>query len=147
MKLSSRSTYGVRAILALARKYGEGPMMVKEIADRERLPEPYLEQIMMYMRKARLVSATRGVGGGYFLSRPPIEITLAEIVEALEGPLSIADCPTGAGCCGQPESCVIKGVWDEAGGAMREVLKGVTLLNLLERQQAKEAESGLMYVI
>lgn len=147
MKLSTRSTYGVRAMLALAVQYGAGQLMVKEISEQQGLPATYLEQLMVLLRKAGLVTATRGARGGYVLSRPPSEITLAEVVEALEGPLNLSGCPTDAGCCGKPETCALKELWDDASAAMVQVLRSVTLAGLVDRQREKDATSVLMYHI
>ncbi len=147
VKLSTRSTYGVRAMLALARHAGPGPVMVKEIAELEGLPATYLEQLMVLLKKAGLVMATRGAHGGYLLARTAAEITLAEIIEVLEGPLSLTECPSGVGCCGHPESCVLYDVWVEAGNALLRVFQDITLSGLLERQRAKESATVLMYNI
>lgn len=148
MKLSTRSTYGVRAMLALAMQQpGTGPLMVKDIAELQKLPATYLEQLMVLLRKAGLVTATRGAHGGYTLARPAAEITLAEIIEVLEGPLNLTDCPNGAGCCGHPENCSLYGLWQQAGQALTDVFANVTLATLAEQQRAREAGTVLMYSI
>lgn len=147
MKLSTRSTYGVRAMLALAMKYGSGPLMVKEISEQQALPPTYLEQLMVLLRKAGLVTATRGAHGGYVLARPAGDITMAEIIEVLEGPLNLTECPSGVGCCGQPEACAMSEIFDEASKAMQHVFEKISLANLVERQRAKEAAPVLMYNI
>ena len=148
MKLSTRSTYGVRAMLALAlQQPGTGPLMVRDIAEQHHLPATYLEQLMVLLRKAGWVSATRGAHGGYALARPAAEITLAEIIEVLEGPLSLADCPTGAGCCGHPESCAVYGLWQQASQALIDVFGNITLGTLAEQQRARECGAALMYSI
>ena len=147
MKLSTRSTYGMRAMLALAGHAGQGPMMVREIAEQQALPATYLEQLMVLLRKSSLVTATRGAHGGYLLARSPREMTMAEIIEALEGPLSLADCPHGSGCCGRPEQCALHDVWDEASRTLHQLFAGITLADLLHRQNEKEANSVLMYNI
>lgn len=147
MKLSTRSTYGVRAMLALALEYGRGPIMVKEIAERQGLPATYLEQLMTLLRKAGIVNATRGARGGYTLSRPPAEITVAEVIEILEGPLELSECPSGVGCCGKPETCALSDLWSEATQALNDVFQQVTLAKLVERQREKESAPMLMYNI
>lgn len=147
MKLSTRSTYGVRAMLALASEYGRGPIMVKEIADRQNLPATYLEQLMTLLRKANLVNATRGAKGGYVLSRPPSEITVAEVIETLEGQIELSECPSGAGCCGKPETCALRDLWEEGTQALTDVFGRVTLAKLVERQREKESAPVLMYSI
>ena len=134
-------------MLALAMRQGAGPLMVKDIAEQQHLPATYLEQLMVLLRKAGLVSATRGAHGGYTLSRPAAEITLAEVVEVLEGPINLTECPTGGGCCGHPESCALHDVWHQASQALIDVFSGITLANLVERQREKEASAVLMYSI
>lgn len=147
MKLSTRSTYGVRAMLALAQHYGAGPLMVKDISEQQGLPPTYLEQLMVLLRKAGLVTATRGARGGYTLSRSAAEITLAEIIESLEGPLTLTECPSGAGCCGHPEACALNDLLIEASEALLQVFQNITLAGLAERQREKESEPVLMYNI
>lgn len=147
MKLSTRTTYGVRAMMALAERQGAGTLMVKEIAEQQQLPPTYLEQLMVLLRKAELVSATRGAHGGYTLSRAAAEITLAEVIAALEGPLTLSECPSGSGCWGQPEVCVLQEIWQEASEALIQVFTKITLANLVERQRAKAASPALMYNI
>lgn len=147
MKLSTRSTYGVRAMMALALQHGTGPVMVKEIAEQQNLPPTYLEQLMVLLKKASLVNATRGAKGGYVLSRAASDITLAEIIEVLEGPLTLTDCPSGVGCCGHPETCALNDVWNTASQALIQVFQDITLANLIERQRAKESAPVLMYSI
>ena len=147
MKLSTRSTYGVRAMLALALAHGGKPIMVREIAQRQHLPPSYLEQLMTQLRKAGLVSATRGARGGYLLARPPGEITVADVLEVLEGPLAVADCPAGVGCCSQPGACALIDLWAEASQGLAHVFGRLTLADLAERQRAKEASPVLMYSI
>jgi len=134
-------------MLALAQHQGAGPLMVKEIAEQQHLPATYLEQLMVLLRKAGLVNATRGARGGYVLSRPAAEMTLLDVIEALEGPLNLAECPDGAGCCGKPESCALNDIWNDASQALKHAFQKITLANLVERQQSKAADSVLMYTI
>lgn len=134
-------------MLALAMYPSTGPVMVKEIAEQQNLPPTYLEQLMVLLKKAGLVNATRGAHGGYVLARTAAEITLAEIIEVLEGPFVLADCPTGTSCCGHPETCALNDVWVEAGQTLLRVFQGITLSNLVERQRSKEASPVLMYSI
>ena len=147
MKLSTRSTYGVRAMLALAERGSTRPVMSKEIAELQGLPATYLEQLMVLLRKANLLTATRGAHGGYVLARPASEITLLDIIEVLEGSLTLSDCPAGQACCGHPETCALQDVWEEAGQALRDALRNITLANLVERQRDKTADPVLMYSI
>jgi len=147
MKLSTRSTYGMRAMLELAKSYGNGQIMVKDIAERQHLPMTYLEQLMVLLRKAGLVSATRGAHGGYILTQSPVNITIAKIIEVLEGPFDLSECPSGTGCCSQPEACALHAMWSEASQELRQFFEQITLAGLLERQRAKEVAPVLMYSI
>jgi Rrf2 family protein len=147
MKLSTRSVYGMRAMLALADHYREGFLIVKDIAEQQNLPATYLEQLMVPLRKAGLVSAIRGAHGGYTLARSPHDITIAEIVAVLEGPLELVECPSGAGCCGQPESCALMGLWADASKTLVDFFTAISLADMVERQHAKESTQVLMYSI
>lgn len=147
MQLSTRVMYGTRAMLYLARNQGGKLLMVKEIAEQEHLPATYLEQLMVLLRKGNLVNATRGAKGGYMLSRPATAITLAEIIEVLEGDIALAPCPAGAGCCGSPSTCALAEVLGGASATLREYFTNVTLADLVEHQQRKEDETAPMYSI
>jgi Rrf2 family protein len=138
MKLSTRATYGLRALLVLACKYGQGPILLRDIAEMQDLPTTYLEQLMVLMRKSGLVSATRGINGGYKLMRDPSQVTLAEIVQVLEGPLDLVECAAVASCHRDPATCALKVTLGEATNVLLEFLKGVTLQQLCDRQHAMD---------
>ncbi len=147
MKLSTKSRYSLRAMLYLALNQRQGVVMAREIAERQNLPETYLEQLMLSLRKAGLVSAIRGAHGGYMLARKPEEITLAQIVVALEGSLCIADCCDVPNCCVEPVTCALKDVFDEVNDALYGTFNGITLADLARRQQMKELAEAPMYFI
>ena len=147
MKLSTRSKYGLRAMLVLALSERDGPLMTGKIAEREALPAAYLEQLMMALRKAGLVIATRGQHGGYELAGEPGDISLARIIEALEGPLEIADCADVSSCCRDPRQCALKDIFDDANRALYGVFDNVSLAELAERQRAKQPAGSAMYFI
>lgn len=142
MKLSTKARYGLRAMLSLAASESRGSTTVKDIAGRENLPDTYLEQLMMVLRRAGLIRAMRGAKGGYALSRPANEITVAQIVEATEGPLTIADCADVPYCCTSPDLCALKDFFAEVDRAIVEVFERFTLHDLVLRQQAKERENS-----
>jgi Rrf2 family cysteine metabolism transcriptional repressor len=146
MKLSTRSRYGLRAMLVLALHKSDEPVMTKEIAEKQNLPVPYLEQLMLALRKAGLVIATRGAKGGYTLSRSPANISLAQIVEALEGTLDIAEC-TDVPNCIDHGACAIKNIFTEANKALFNVFDSVSLEALAENQRLCGANSVEMYYI
>ena len=129
VKVSTRGDYAARALLSLALRGSERPTSVKEIAERTSLPQPYLEQILLSVKGAGLVRSKRGVGGGYVLARPPRDITLADIVAAVEGPqLPMSEHPDH--CEGH---CILQEVWVGVDEESRRVLEHVTLAELVER--------------
>jgi Rrf2 family protein len=137
----------MRAMLALARAHGQGSTFLKDIVEREHLPGTYLEQLMVPLRKAGIVQGVRGARGGYTLSRSPAEIPVLEILEALEGPLNLAECPGGSGCCKKPEGCALQELWEEGSRALNGLYQGISLAALLERQQAVESTPSINYCI
>jgi len=147
MKLSSRAIYGMRAMLALARNHGQGSTFLKDIVERENLPGTYLEQLMVPLRKAGIVQGVRGARGGYTLSRPPAEISVLEILEALEGPLSLAECPGGSGCCKKPEGCALQELWEEGSRSLNRIYQCISLATVLERQNTMDSLPSMNYCI
>ncbi len=140
-----RSDYGARAVIDLARRYGEGPVQSAEIAQREAIPEAYLEQLLTSLRKAGLVRSSRGPRGGHELAREPSVVTLGEIVRALEGPFLSLD---GLGeHDGDPSSTasVTRELWEEVVGAANGILDATTIASLAERQRVREQR--VMYYI
>ena len=135
MKLSTKCRYGLRAVLDIARKYGKSPAKRKDIAKKEGISSSYLENILLVLRNHKIVETTRGVNGGYVLSRPPSAISTYEIVDALEGPLSLVDCVDDPQGCEKSGRCVTRTVWCEAAKAVREVLKKISLQELLDREE------------
>lgn len=132
MKVSTRGDYAARALLSLALHDAEGPTSVKEIAERTTLPQPYLEQILLAVKGAGLVRSKRGVGGGYVLARPPERITLAEILSAVDGPISVP-IENHDHCEGH---CMLDEVWNAVSEEMRTLLDGFTLADLVTRTRA-----------
>jgi Rrf2 family transcriptional regulator, iron-sulfur cluster assembly transcription factor len=129
VKVSTRGDYAARALLSLALHGSDRPTSVKEIAERTTLPQPYLEQILLAVKGAGLVRSKRGVGGGYVLARPPEEITLAEILAAVEGPLTTL-MEEHDHCEGH---CVLQEVWVGVSEETRQVLERFSLADLVER--------------
>ena len=132
MKVSTRGDYACRALLSLAMHADGTPTSVRDIADRTALPQPYLEQILLAVKGAGLVRSKRGVGGGYVLARDPSEITLAEIVSAVDGPIEVGDFgrPHQNGACDHEGQCVLLAVWADVGEHMRRLLENQTLADV-----------------
>lgn len=111
MRLSKRSEYGIRALIGLAFIYGQGPVHIEDIADREKIPVKFLQQVLLTLKHAGILHSKRGTNGGYYLARAPEEITLGEVIRVLDGPLAPircvsemayeeCDCPVGEEKCG-----------------------------------------------
>jgi Rrf2 family protein len=138
VKVSTRGDYASRALLSLAlRTDGVAPTSVRDIAERTGLPQPYLEQILLALKGAGLVRSKRGVGGGYVLARPAREITLGQIVSAVDGPIMVGDfgAPHENGACDHEGQCVLLAVWAEVGDHMRHHLDSFTLEDMVERSR------------
>jgi Rrf2 family iron-sulfur cluster assembly transcriptional regulator len=136
VKVSTRGDYASRALLSLAlHAEREGPTSVRDIAERTGLPQPYLEQILLALKGAGLVRSKRGVGGGYVLARPPAEITLGEIVSAVDGPIVVGDfgLPHENGACDHEGQCVLLDVWADVGDHLRSYLDSYTLADCVAR--------------
>ena len=136
MKVSTRGDYASRALLSLAlHRETDVPTSVRDIAERTGLPQPYLEQILLALKGAGLVRSKRGVGGGYVLAREPQEITLGQIVSAVDGPIAVGDFgePHQNGACEHEGQCVLLAVWADVGQHMREHLDSFTLGDMVQR--------------
>ncbi len=132
MRVSTRGDYACRALLSLALHDSEGPTSVRDIAQRTGLPQPYLEQILLSLKGAGLVKSKRGVGGGYILAHPPADITLAQIVSAVDGPIVVGDFgePHTNGACDHEGQCVLLSIWADVGEHMRTLLEESTLADV-----------------
>ena len=111
MKLSTRGRYGIHAMFDLALYAKEMPQPIKAIAEREAIPEAYLEQLIAVLRKGDLVKSVRGAQGGYRLSRGPEEITVGDVLRALEGGLNLVECLLEEETCGKSCACPSRVVW------------------------------------
>jgi Rrf2 family protein len=138
MRISSKSEYGVRALFELAQHYGQPPIQSSEIAERQNIPEAYLNQLLITLRKAGLVRSLRGPQGGHQIARPPAQITLAEIVNALEGPTTVIEPARGRVSHVAPDP-IVATVWEAVQEAIDGVLCSTTLETLLDRHRQHEA--------
>ncbi len=141
LRLSTRARYALRAMLELS-LHGDGRMLLRDIAEQQDLPPKYLEQLAIPLRHAGLIEAQRGSSGGYLLARPPEEITILQVVEAVEGPLDVAKCVVRATVCSRANTCAARGVWVKLSRHVRGFLGEVTLANVREEQVALDA--GIM---
>ncbi len=133
LRLSTRTCYALRAMLELSLHH-EGRVLLRGIADSRDLPLKYLEQLAMPLRRAGLVEAQRGSAGGYVLARPPEEISLLEIVEAVEGALDLSKCVAHATACPRAGSCPARCVWVGLCRRIRSSLGGISLAQMRDGQ-------------
>ena len=138
LHFSTRGEYGVRLMVELARHYGSGPVSLSEMADHEALPRPYLEQLVVSLREADLVTSTRGAHGGYELSRTPADIRMSDVVTALEGPIAPMICasedPLHAEMCERSSYCNVDRLWLRVRDAVVQALDSMTLEELAQPQ-------------
>jgi Rrf2 family cysteine metabolism transcriptional repressor len=143
MKVSTRGRYGLRAMLELARCYGDDPVLMGTLAEREDISRKYLHTLLTGLKSAGLVRSLRGARGGFVLTRHPSEIKLAEILHVLEGPLSLVDCVADERACDRAERCTARRVWQELSGAIDDVLENVTLEDLIAPDSGVCSEPGV----
>ncbi len=139
MKISTRIRYGTRALVDIALNGTETPVSLRDIAGRQDVSQPYLEQLILVLKAAGLVRSIRGARGGFVLAIDPKEVTLAEIVSALGGNITVVDCVRNRDVCVRSNDCVLREVWAEVSSAVSGVLDSTTLADLVEREKQKAA--------
>ena len=137
MKLSTRGRYGVRLMLDLALHYGEGPILLRDIAERQEISEKYLWQLINPLKTTGLVNSLRGAHGGYVLGKSPETISIKAILQILEGSLCLVDCVDNPALCERSLSCISRDIWGEASKNMQQTLEDTTLAAMVERQKKK----------
>jgi Rrf2 family protein len=136
--LSRKSKYGLKALLVLAQEAGRGPILISELAGREAIPRKFLETILIELKRHGLVQSQKGKGGGYFLRRPPAEITFGDVIRILEGPLAMVPCVSQtayATCaeCVDERTCGVRLAMKEVRDATARILDNTTLADMNAR--------------
>jgi len=139
MKISTKARYGLRAVAELVEHYGHGTLSLKDIAEQQQLPRNYLENLFNSIKLAGLVRSKRGPKGGWELTRPPDQITLSQVLEALEGDLGVVDCVDHPDTCERVEGCPTREIFVEISAAIRAVLDRYSLEDLHQRKVELEA--------
>lgn len=137
MRISTKGRYGTMAILDLALHYGQGPILVKDIARRGNVSARYLEHLLILLKVAGMVRSARGTRGGFTLAKPPSQIRLSEIIRATEGSMAPVECVDDPEAYPQAPLCAVYDVWVEMKTAINNILESTTLQGLLERQRQK----------
>ncbi|MBW1842497.1 MAG: Rrf2 family transcriptional regulator [Deltaproteobacteria bacterium] len=131
MKLSTKSRYGIRMLVDLARYHERGPISIGEISKRQDISVKYLEQLIRPLQRAKLVKSVRGVKGGHMLAKGPHEITMGEIVRLFEGQVDLVKCISLPGNCHMSKDCRVRLAWQVATQAMFEKLDAITIADLV----------------
>ncbi len=130
MKLSTRSRYGIRAIIDLARNMNEKPLSVREIALRQNISNRYLENIFHELKSAGILGSSKGKGGGFYLAKSLKDITVLSIIEILDGELNIVDCLEDESLCDNADTCYTRAMWNSLNTEIRRAFSEVTLEDL-----------------
>lgn len=139
MKISTRTRYGMRAVLELAITYGQGPLQLKVIAQHQDISLKYLEQIIAMLKSGGFVRGVRGARGGYILAKSPNQIKLSDVFDCLEGPVSTVECVENQDYCARAADCLARQIWTQVQKAIDSVLQSITLQDLVDRAKDKKA--------
>lgn len=151
--LSMKAKYGLQALSHLSREYGQGPVLIADMASSEKIPHKFLEMILLDLKRKGILQSKKGKGGGYLLSRPPALISVGEVIRALDGPLALLPCVSQTAyrrCdeCIDEMTCGIRLVMKEVRDRTAEVLDGTSLADLIAKsQQMIESGQPFMYHI
>lgn len=143
MRLTTKGRFAVTAMIDLALRSGEGPVTLAGISERQKISLSYLEQLFGKLRRHRLVGSVRGPGGGYCLARPGNQITVADIVRAVDEPLDATQCG-GHENCRDEERCMTHDLWTTLNAKMFDYLSSVSLADLVEKQLRKQGKEGVL---
>jgi Rrf2 family transcriptional regulator, cysteine metabolism repressor len=139
MKISTKGRYGLTIMIELAKKYGEGPISLKTIAQSNDLSEHYLEQLIAPLRNAGLVKSIRGAYGGYILGNEPSKMTAGDIIRVLEGPISIVEEI-------ENEEPAKRALWTRMRDAVKNVLDNTTIEELANYQDDGQTDAYMYYI-
>lgn len=142
MQLTTKARYAIRAMVELALNYGLGPVKLKSIADSQNISLKYLEQVMTPLRVAGYVKTIKGSRGGYVLARPPEQVNIFELLQCVEGPLSLVDCLDSPGLCDRVDFCAPREMWFSVKNAIARELSSISLAELAEKQAQLYEKKG-----
>lgn len=144
--LSRKNKYAINALIHLAKRMDEGPILISEIAESENIPQKFLEAILLDLKKAAILASKKGKGGGYYLLKSPDEVNMAEVMRLFDGPIALLPCVTYKyyeRCeeCKDEETCGIRDVFLEVRHKTVELLKNATLTEMLAREERMKKET------
>jgi len=142
MRISTKGRYGLRILLDVAAHAQKGPVALRDISRRQQISQKYLWQVINPLKLAGMLRVTRGAHGGYTLARSPAKISILDIVEILEGPVTVVGCLQVPDSCDRSNDCTARDAWAEVEAKLKEAMDGITLQYLLERQEAQGKTGG-----
>ena len=146
MRISTRGRYGLRIMIELALRYGQGPVMMSTLAECQQVSRKYIHSILTALKNASLVRAVRGAHGGYMLADAPEKISALQVLQALEGSLAPVDCVANSKVCERSKRCAAKMVWEEIERQVNTSLEGINLKTLALRQSQLGDEQMMYYI-
>ena len=142
MKISTKGRYGLRILMDLALNQSEKPRLIRDIAKSQQISEKYISRLVIALRKAGMIRSVRGVNGGFHIAKKPEDITLLDVIEVMEGPLSIVDCVSAPKRCKISENCAPREVWCKLNEDIRDLMRGTTLADVLASYDRQNALNG-----
>jgi Rrf2 family protein len=144
MRLSTKGEYASRAMLELSRRYQDGPLHSREISKAQEIPPRFLEQILLLLKRAGYLKSRKGQRGGYVLAKPPDEITVAEVIRVMDGPLAPIDCVSVMAheTCPMEGTCGLRWLWKDVRDAVAEILEKTTFADLVSRGKPVPGRNG-----
>ena len=143
MKISTKGRYGLRILIDLATHDPGKPRMLKDIALSQQISEKYISRLVIDLRRGKLVRSVRGVNGGFHLAKLPEEITLLEVLETMEGPISVVDCVRSPEKCNRQTLCPARSIWTQLNDGIRELTRNITLDDILNAYRQHNADLGI----
>jgi Rrf2 family protein len=137
MKLSTRSRYGARILVDLARHNNQGPVQISEISKRQDISVKYLEQLIRPLKQAKLVESVRGPKGGHMLAKKPEKITLGQIIRLFERQSDLVECVSNPEKCNMADDCQVRLAWKDATRVLYEKLDSTTIADLMKGSQTE----------
>jgi Rrf2 family cysteine metabolism transcriptional repressor len=137
MRLSTKGEYASRAMLELSLKYDKGPQHIGKISKAQDIPQRFLEQILLLLKRAGYLKSKRGPNGGYYLAKSPSDINVAEVIRVLEGPLAPIDCVSilAHETCPMEATCGLRWLWKEVRDSVAEIMERTTFADLVRRNK------------
>lgn len=144
MRLSTKGEYASRAMLELSVRYDEGPLHGHEISKAQMIPQGFLEQILLQLKRAGYLKSRKGRSGGYQLSKPPSKITVAEVIRVMDGPLAPIDCVSVMAHepCPMEGTCGLRWLWKEVRDSVAEILERTTFAELVDKSGRRRKPAG-----